>query len=142
MVRARLHPGSQSASMFHLPEAVYDVQATVNPIHRPSLIWALLAPIGLAAVVTFGVSFNYYGGINIIETTVGINFERGPGWKCAMLGLGSDIAGVTIQSIAPDMQMWGVDSSGAGLETGKVTFKFRTCILRTSSSVTHTWTTT
>ena len=42
-----------------------------------------------------------------------------------MLGLGSDIAGVTIQSIAPDMQMWGVDSSGAGLETGKVTFKFK-----------------
>ena len=39
----------------HLPEAVYDVQAEVRPIHNTKLIWLLLLP-GMAAALRGGSS--------------------------------------------------------------------------------------
>ena len=72
----------------HLPDQVYDVQAEVKPIHKPSLIWAAVAPMFVGSVIVFGFCIEYYKDVTVTVTSIEAGLDAGA--NCSMLGVQSD----------------------------------------------------
>ena len=100
----------------HLPEAVYDVQAEVRPIHNTKLIWLLLLPGMAASVVIFGVSYDSYVTTLEDRTTIRVDYAKMSDvlrpMECSMLTFKSSEGGVTI--VREQGGDWDVWSLGAG----------------------------
>ena len=122
-----------------LPEQVYDVQATVKPIHKKTVIWTFLVPIIVSVAAIFAYClFEYYDGQTLKVTEIGIEFMPSkPGAvgdvTCKMLGLASNTAGVEIKASGDvvlddgrtvDMGMWGLSSDGNGFSGEGRTISF------------------
>ena len=104
-----------SQCMPHLPEAMYDVQADVRPIHNKKLIWMTLVPGIIASLVVFGISYNSYSttleertSIDTIYRT--LNDPDRP-MECSMLSFKS---GSMVTIARPAGGDWDVWSLGLG----------------------------